>query len=140
MTKTTYTIRREGQFYANLEPCDQCGGGAGQKTFTFDASITVDELDEHGFVADNRDIPKAFNHWEEGRWYGSCEDLAAGGLYHLFALVRDRASAIRVRITANGDSSMEVNWQRGQTGPQRRPRRVTVESQERIDRRAEVLL
>jgi hypothetical protein len=139
MTKTTYTIRREGQFYANLEPCDQCGGGAGQKTFRFEVALTVDELDHHGFSIDNRHVPDAFNGWEKGAWYGSCEDLAAGGLLHLHAAAAGRATAIAVRIIANGDSSIQVDWQRGQELPTRHPHQTT-DSLRRTEREEAALL
>ncbi len=132
MNRATYTISRRGTFFANLHKCDQCGG-AGQKTFEFEAELTVEDLDEHGFTADNRSIPDIFDRWQRGLWQASCEELAAGGLLGLHAVAAGRAVAIQVRIVANGDSFLQVNWVEGQALPGRQPRRVTVPSQHEIE-------
>lgn len=124
MRKPTYVLKRIGTFYANLDPCDQCGG-AGQQTFQFEAEVTTHDLDEHNFVIDNRTIPTCFACWQDEKYRASCEDLAAGGLLNIHQALEGRAIAIRVRVIANGDASVQLTWQRGESLPNHKPKAVS---------------
>jgi hypothetical protein len=123
MPKPTYRIFRKGEFTADLSKTNQCGR-EGMSKFNFEVTIEVNSLDQHGFVCDNFDVPKAFERFATGKWEASCEAFAGGGIYLMKSLCQNRALRIICRIQPIDAAWVEVDWKKGDEMPALYPKRL----------------
>lgn len=113
LKKPTITIWRRGQFgVPGLVAHNQCGR-LGQKEFFFNIEITVQRLDNQGFVCDNFLVSQAFNDFfAQGEWEASCEQLAGTAIYILKRLCADRALKVVASVSpfADAQAGVRVEW------------------------------
>ena len=103
-------MTRMGEFTSpGIVPCNKCGAPDSKK-WGFEISITVDELDDQGFVCDQFLVPKLFDKYATGKWQASCEDFANGALYDVIHELCPRATEVRVKIQPTPVAFAEVFW------------------------------
>lgn len=112
VTLPVYEMHRVGTFSARLHEHEQCGA-EGSAAFTYEVWVECDQLDQHGFVLDNRLIQQAFDGWSTYRWYASCEALVGGAIRNIHAMMRGRARKIVVKIAPGPHASMRLTWTSG---------------------------
>jgi len=112
------TIRRQGQFVVpNLTFTNQCGR-EGQREFNFSCRITVNRLDDQGFVCDNfKVVPALQDKFGTGRWLASCEQLAGAGVWLMRELCGGRATRIEFEVSPIAEAGVTVEWNKGDAMP-----------------------
>ena len=125
MSKPKITIKRSGQFdVPGIIAENQCGR-LGQTRFNFRCEITVDRLDDNGFVCDNFRIPLELqSKFAVGKWQASCEQLAGGGIYLIHKLCQSRALRIVFEVSPINEASVAVEWSRGDEMPEFWPKKI----------------
>lgn len=126
MNKPLCCQTRRGTFTAHVIPRGQCGFAAGQQTFNYEVEVCTRQLNDNGFVADNRDLDRLFDTWTQGAWQASCEDLAAGGICKVLDLMGDRAESVTCKVSPNGYADLAFWWARGDERPEHCPVRVKL--------------
>jgi hypothetical protein len=110
-----YTLRRKGEFDAQLLGSLHCGLKKPFNRFQYEVEIGVTDcgLDDKGFVLDNMDIQAHFDNTYSKPTFFSCETMARVACEHFRELLKDREEhciQVCVRIYGLPTAHVEYMW------------------------------
>jgi hypothetical protein len=111
-----FTIRRNGEFDAQLIGSVHCGLTQGFNRFRYEVEISVDNdgLDNQGFVIDNKAIQEYFDTTYRGRpTTRSCEAIARTACEDFKAMLGDRSkhcARVCIRVFGLPTAHIEYDW------------------------------